>query len=283
MRRLAVLLLVVIVAVGMPAGMIAQDQDAPSGSDTEEPVRPSDYTRPGYYPIDDNELNFRYFDGQEWSGPVVGSQVVGLYASMQLSRAGRETVELLAILLGGGGDGLYLALIVAALLGLGEAMAVDEPPTPAPSPIPSPSPLVAVGPGAATSLSPNYRFVWNWGSTIAGFDGTVTGGAGGWVYTGESISSWPKVLHIGGGTARCTFQGDPEAPMPEEGWPMDCDIYWQEDATWTGQIQGLFYPDHDDDGNLVDFAFKGVGDGTAGDDWSRIEILLEPCEPLAVC
>jgi len=246
---------------------------------------------PAYYRCKrvDGEWQYRYWNGTEWLGPLVEEGIDDLYSKV-IAEVGPEVFEAVWYLLGGDADALQVAFILFAwYLANSEAaqpQAVVPPsssPSPSPSPSLPPSPVQSPATEAAMSLSPNHRFVWNWGSTMGRFDGTVTGNAGRWTYTGTSISSWPPGLHAGGGTATCTFEGDPEIEMPESGWPMDCDLYWQGDATWTGVIAGRFYPIHDETGALVDFEFQGSGHGTDGGDWSPIEVLLTPCEPGAVC
>ena len=237
-------------------------------------------------------------DGTVWAGLWTGEEFISewnLWKAIYSRIGDRSTAALVLTQYKQEPDGAHrLALLI--LLGvLGEVPSVEGQP-PAQEEPPSSvegQPPAQEEPGraeeppssveGALNLSPNYRFVWNWGGSKGHFDGTVAGDISGWTYTGKSVSSWPPRLHDAGGDARCTFEGDPRASHPKEGWRMDCDLFWEGDATWTGQIQGRFYPDLDDVGNLINFTFKGGGHGTDGGDWSPIEVELVPCQPGAVC
>jgi hypothetical protein len=314
---------------------------------------PSKYNGPGYYGYgrqDDNVI-WRYFDGENWIGPEVGDRERYWYLRLVKVGVKPEYVQRLLLLLA-----FLTALGVAILFALiylivsrsdgnetvapatttavtqpetpgsagsepatvtqpetpgsaggepatvtqpetpgsagGEPATVTQPETPGstggePATVTQPetTPPATSGPRLAIDLSQNYRFVWQWGGDTQGrFDGTISGNAGQWTYTGTSISSWPPRLHVDGGTATCTFQGDPLVDMPQGGWPMNCDLFWDGDATWTGDIRGQFTRlDYSQEGDVAGFEFTGPGNGTDGGDWSPIEILLTPCPIGEVC
>lgn len=278
---------VVIVALVLSISTVVAPRSPASAEESCE----TDYfgSMPAYYRCRevDGVWQYRYWNGTDWLGPLVDEDINDLYTRV-IDRVGPDAFERVHAFLGGDADALQFTFILFAwyisVSGILEpaGSAPTSPESPAVPAVPQP-PAQSAGSEVAAGLSPNYRFVWSWGSTIGGFDGTVSGDIGGWTYQGTSISSWPPELHAWGGTATCTFTGDPDAEMPQGGWPMDCDLYWSGDATWTGQISGRFYPLRNDQGATVDFEFKGAGHGTNGGDWAPIEVKLEPCDPGAVC
>jgi hypothetical protein len=240
--------------------------DSAASEDQRYPA-PSPGSPPGFYQyrrVVGEAVYYRWWNGEDFIGPLVTGETKVGYELLVALGVTPETFAVLSSMLGGGIDGLYLAIFVLLLyVSSGTSQAASSS-APSPSLAPSPSP----SPGEASiALPPSYRFVWHFvGDTMGSFDGTLSGGPDVWHYRSSDVCFCWQPGHCRRddgtkvGTATCRIRGAFESEVPSD---IDCTVRWTlpDQPTWTSvNAQGWWYPVHDPGtGELLHHEFHGGG------------------------